>query len=120
MKKFILFSLLAGFSIQLSAQNAKLPRVKILATGGTIAGAGNAADRAGYKAGALPIDELLSAVPQIHKIANVTGEQIASVGSQDITIAIWEKLAVRINEIFEKNEADAVVITHGTDTQEET
>jgi hypothetical protein len=51
MKKFILFSLLAGFSTQLSAQDVKLPRVKILATGGTIAGAGNAADRAGYKAG---------------------------------------------------------------------
>ena len=120
MKKYIFFSFWSFFRIQLSAQDAKLPRVKILATGGTIAGAGNAADRAGYKAGALPIDELLAAVPQIHKIANVTGEQIASVGSQDMTIAIWEKLAVRINEIFEKNEADAVVITHGTDTQEET
>ena len=121
MKQFIILVILSGvFSINLSAQGTSLPRVKILATGGTIAGAGNAADRAGYKAGALPIDELLNAVPQIHKIANVTGEQIASVGSQDITIAIWEKLAVRINEIFQKNEADAVVITHGTDTQEET
>jgi L-asparaginase len=107
-------------SLTIIGQNTSLPRVMILATGGTIAGAGNAADRAVYKAGALPIDELLSAVPQIHKIAIVTGEQLASVGSQDITIAIWEKLAVRINEIFEKNEADAVVITHGTDTQEET
>ena len=120
MKKIVLFSLLLCLTIELSAQDVKLTRVKILATGGTIAGAGNAADRAGYKAGALPIDELLAAVPQIHKIANVTGEHIPSVGSQAITIAIWEKLAVRINEIFEKNEADAVVITHGTDTQEET
>src|SRR4029077_142025 len=98
MKKSVLFFLTVACSMTLVAQNTGLPRVKILATGGTIAGAGNAADRAGYKAGALPIDELLSAVPQIHKIANVTGEQIASVGSQDITIAIWEKLAVRINE----------------------
>jgi L-asparaginase len=120
MKKSILFFLTGICALTLHAQNTSLPRVKILATGGTIAGAGNAADRAGYKAGALPIDELLNAVPQIHKIANVTGEQIASVGSQDITVAIWQKLAVRINEIFEKNEADAVVITHGTDTQEET
>src|SRR6478609_2247531 len=120
MKQSILVVLMCVFSLSIFSQTSSLPRVKILATGGTIAGAGNAADRAGYKAGALPIDELLSAVPQIHKIANVTGEQIASVGSQDITIAIWEKLAVRINEIFEKNEADAVVITHGTDTQEET
>ncbi|MFI5136066.1 MAG: asparaginase domain-containing protein, partial [Chitinophagales bacterium] len=102
------------------AQNNKLPRVKILATGGTIAGAGQSAERAGYKAGALPIDDLLSAVPQIHNIANVTGEQIASVGSQDMTIEIWKKLAIRINDIFAKDSADAIVITHGTDTQEET
>src|SRR5215475_6277904 len=120
MKKYILFLLIASLSIHAFGQGNSLPRVKILATGGTIAGAGNAADRAGYKAGALPIDELLNAVPQIHKIANVTGEQIASVGSQDITLDIWIKLAVRINQIFANNEADAVVITHGTDTQEET
>jgi L-asparaginase len=106
--------------MHLLAQNAVLPRVKILATGGTIAGAGESSERAGYKAGALPIDQLLNAVPAIHKIANVTGEQIASVGSQDITIEIWKKLVVRINQIFGNNEADAVVITHGTDTQEET
>lgn len=120
MKKIILFFLTGICALAVFAQNGTLPRVKILATGGTIAGAGNSADRAGYKAGALPIDELLNAVPQIHKIAQVTGEQIASVGSQDITVAIMQKLAVRINEIFEKNEADAIVITHGTDTQEET
>src|SRR5262245_45876994 len=69
-----------------------LPRVKILATGGTIAGAGTSAERAGYKAGALPIDELLNAVPEIHKIATITGEQISSVGSQDMSIDIWLKL----------------------------
>lgn len=120
MKRYMIILILAMFSIHVAGQGSNLPRVKILATGGTIAGAGNAADRAGYKAGALPIDELLSAVPQIHKIAQVTGEQIASVGSQDMSIAIWQKLAVRINEIFEKKEADAVVVTHGTDTQEET
>lgn len=117
MKKVNSFVFAIFFSI---ATFAQLPRVMILATGGTIAGAGNAADRAGYKAGALPIDELLNAVPQIHKIAKVTGEQIASVGSQDISIDVWLKLNKRINEIFEKNEADAVVITHGTDTKEET
>lgn len=114
------FSLLLLAVLMYAATFAQLPRVMILATGGTIAGAGNAADRAGYKAGALPIDELLNAVPQIHKIAKVTGEQIASVGSQDISIDVWLKLNKRINEIFEKNEADAVVITHGTDTKEET
>lgn len=99
------------------AQNV---RVKILATGGTIAGAGASATRAAYKAGELPIDELLNAVPDIHKLAKVTGEQVASIGSQDMSVDIWLKIAKRVNEIFKNNEADAIVITHGTDTQEET
>ncbi|WP_051364328.1 type II asparaginase [Flavobacterium limnosediminis] len=115
-----LMAFVLGLFFVFSAQAQNLPRVKILATGGTIAGAGAAADQAGYKAGALPIDQLLSAVPQIHKYATVTGEQISSIGSQDMSIEIWMKLNKRINEIFSKNEADAVVITHGTDTQEET
>lgn len=114
------FSLLLLAIFIYAATFAQLPRVLILATGGTIAGAGNSADRAGYKAGALPIDDLLNAVPQIHKVAKVSGEQIASVGSQDISIDVWLTLNKRINEVFEKNEADAIVITHGTDTKEET
>src|SRR6188768_4097697 len=117
MKKLILLLTVALF---ISQAYADLPRVKILATGGTIAGAGTSSERAGYKAGALPIDDLLNAVPEIHKIAVVTGEQISSVGSQDMSIEIWLKLNKRINEIFAKNEADGIVITHGTDTQEET
>jgi L-asparaginase len=117
MKK--LLSLIVLLTVVLTTY-AELPRVIILATGGTIAGAGAAADQAGYKAGALPIDQLLNAVPAIHKYAKVTGEQISSIGSQDMSIEIWMKLNKRINEIFAKNEADGIVITHGTDTQEET
>ncbi|HET6769275.1 MAG TPA: type II asparaginase [Chitinophagaceae bacterium] len=97
-----------------------LPRVIILATGGTIAGQGTNPASAGYMPGKIPIDTLLKSIPPIKKIADVKGEQIASVGSYDMTVAIWLKLAKRINEIFEKNEADGIVITHGTDTQEET
>ena len=117
MKK--LFSILL-FLILIGQVNAQLPRVIILATGGTIAGAGAASDRAGYTAGKIPIDDLIGAIPTVKKIANITGEQIASVGSQDMTIDIWKKLAVRANQIFKNNEADAIVVTHGTDTQEET
>src|SRR6478672_1603574 len=117
MKK--LFSLLTSVILLVQVQ-AQLPRVIILATGGTIAGAGASADRAGYTAGKIPIDELVGTRPTVKKIANITGEQIASVGSQDMTIDIWKKLAVRANEIFKNNEADAIVVTHGTDTQEET
>ena len=117
MKKLIsLFTLL----ILVVVVNAQLPRVIILATGGTIAGAGAASDRAGYEAGKIPIDQLIGAIPTVKKIADISGEQISSVGSQDMTIDIWKKLAIRINEIIAKKQADAVVVTHGTDTQEET
>src|SRR3954454_18799565 len=117
MKKILSF--LAAFILVLQVQ-AQLPRVIILATGGTIAGAGASADRAGYTAGKIPIDDLIGGIPSVKKIATITGEQVASVGSQDMTIDIWKKLAVRANEIFKNNEADAIVVTHGTDTQEET
>ena len=117
MKKIV--SLIAFLFILVQVQS-QLPRVIILATGGTIAGAGASADRAGYTAGKIPIDDLIGSIPTVKKIATITGEQIASVGSQDMTIDIWKKLAVRANEIFKKNEADAIVVTHGTDTQEET
>src|SRR6187397_2400497 len=109
-----------AFVIIIAQLNAQLPRVIILATGGTIAGAGASADRAGYTAGKIPIEDLIGAIPTVKKIATITGEQVASVGSQDMTVDIWKKLAVRINEIFKNNEADGIVITHGTDTQEET
>ena len=100
--------------------NAQLPRVIILGTGGTIAGAGASADRAAYTAGKIPIEDLIGAIPTVKKIANISGEQISSVGSQDMTIDIWKKLAVRINQIIQNKEADGIVVTHGTDTQEET
>ncbi len=118
MKKLLSFLTLLAFAIQIQAKD--LPRVIILATGGTIAGAGASADRAGYTAGKIPIDDLIGAIPSVKKVANITGEQISSIGSQDMTIDIWQKLAVRINQIYANKEADAVVVTHGTDTQEET
>jgi len=117
MKKLITF---LTFLLVITQVQAQLPRVIILATGGTIAGAGTSSDRAGYTAGKIPIDDLIGTIPTVKKIATITGEQVASVGSQDMTVEIWKKLAIRINEIFKNNEADGIVITHGTDTQEET
>ena len=96
------------------------PRVIVLATGGTIAGSGESSTEASYSAGEIPIEQLLNAVPQIHEVANITGEQISNIGSQNMTPKIWLKLAKRINEIFAHDKADGIVITHGTDTQEET
>lgn len=98
-----------------------LPSVYVLATGGTIAGSADSnTQMTGYKAGALGIQTLLNAVPEIHKVANVRGEQIASIGSESMTNEIWLKLAKRVNELLAKPDVDAVVITHGTDTLEET
>ncbi|HEX5152979.1 MAG TPA: asparaginase [Parafilimonas sp.] len=118
MKKIFSSLVLLVFILEVQAQ--QLPRIIILATGGTIAGAGAASDRAGYTAGKIPIDDLIGAIPTVKKVADISGEQIASVGSQDMTIEIWKKLAIRINEIAKNKEADGIVITHGTDTQEET
>ena len=64
MKK--LFSLLVLFILVIQAY-AQLPKVIILATGGTIAGAGTASDRAGYTAGKIPIDDLIGAIPTVKK-----------------------------------------------------
>ncbi len=93
--------------------------VKILATGGTIAGVANSAtDTTNYAAGTLGIDKLIDAVPEIKNFANVGGEQICNIDSKDITEKIWLKLANRINELLA--DVDGIVITHGTDTLEET
>src|SRR5512139_3757083 len=96
------------------------PNVVILATGGTIAGAQPKPGEAGYKAGAFSVDALIRAVPGMGDLANVTGEQIASIGSQDMNDAVWIKLARRVNELQARPDVTGIVVTHGTDTMEET
>ncbi|NLP64194.1 asparaginase [Paraburkholderia sacchari] len=103
-----------------AAASAALPRVAVLATGGTIAGQADARAANAYNAGAVGAQQLVQAVPGIEKLAHLSTEQVASIGSQDMNDKVWFTLARRIQEIFDRNEADAVVITHGTDTLEET
>jgi L-asparaginase len=99
---------------------AELPKVQVLATGGTIAGAQASATDYGYKSGAYDVNVLLKAVPNLDKLAVLTGEQVANIGSQDMSDEVWLKLAKRVNAVLKDPGTDAVLITHGTDTLEET
>lgn len=114
--------ILSAFIILLSIWNvaAQKPNIYILATGGTIAGTGTSTTGSSYTAGQVAINELISAVPEIKDIAQVTGEQIVKIGSQDMIDEVWLKLANYLNQILNRPDVDGVVITHGTDTMEET
>lgn len=95
--------------------------VIILGTGGTIAGkAGSNTDMTGYKAGEIGIQLLIDAVPEIMDIANVSGEQFCNCGSFDLTWDIVLSLSKRVNQLLNNDDVDGIVITHGTDTLEET
>nr|BCQ85148.1 hypothetical protein SAML2017_02260 [Salmonella enterica] len=98
-----------------------LPHIVILATGGTIAGtAANNTQTAGYKSGELGVQTLINAVPEMNNIARVDGEQVANIGSENMTSDIILKLSQKVNALLARDDVDGVVITHGTDTLDET
>jgi L-asparaginase len=96
------------------------PRVRLLATGGTIAGAQTRESDRSYQAAAFSVNALIAAVPQLTTVADVDVEQVAAIGSQDMDDATWLTLARRTQAAVDDTEIAGVVITHGTDTMEET
>jgi L-asparaginase len=116
--KLLVTSLFLLINVTLVAQN--LPNIVVCATGGTIAGAGASSTGSAYTSGQVKIEAMIDAVPNIRKLANLKGEQTANVGSQDMSVSVWLTLANRINELLASKDVDGIVVTHGTDTQEET
>jgi L-asparaginase len=97
-----------------------IPHLRVLATGGTIAGEAGDAVRHDYRPGQLGIDEMLAKVAQLGIPAQLTGKQIANIGSEDMTPAVWRELYRETAAAMADPECDGIIITHGTDTVEET
>ncbi|HGH1414519.1 TPA: fructose-asparagine asparaginase, partial [Salmonella enterica] len=82
--------------------------------------AANNTQTAGYKSGELGVQTLINAVPEMNNIARVDGEQVANIGSENMTSDIILKLSQKVNALLARDDVDGVVITHGTDTLDET
>lgn len=103
---------LASSPAHIAAQDT-LPRVHLIATGGTISNMGDQPRRTG--------EELVAGIPDIAELANVTTEQFSNVASGAISLEMWRNLALRIRTLLREETPPAgIIITHGTDTMEET
>lgn len=96
------------------------PQIRILATGGTIAGSAGSALMRGYRPGLIGVAELLDAAGRLGIDAAFDGREIAAIGSQDIGWREWDMLHKEISVALNDDRIDGVIVTHGTDTAEET
>jgi L-asparaginase len=96
------------------------PLIYILATGGTIAGVGTSETSSGYTAGVVSVDNIIQSAPALLNLATIKGEQVINIPSQDMTADTWLIIAKRVNQLLSRPDVTGIVITHGTDTMEET
>lgn len=94
--------------------------ITIVATGGTIAGRGSLGKSAHYQAGTFNVDEIVQSIPQIRDLANLNTIQLCNVDSNDMGLEKWIELRRICHELEKDPHVDGIVITHGTDTLEET
>lgn len=119
MRKIIKLFLVSLFFI--FSQNALAKKnIIVLATGGTIAGVGASESEASYSAGKISIQDLLSKIPSLSKLANLKGEQLMQISSENMNDETWILIAKKVDELVRDSSVDGIVITHGTDTIEET
>ncbi len=115
MKLLKIISLFVFLSCSAQAKN-----VVILATGGTIAGAGDSCVGSKYAPGKVGIDQVIKNIPGLDKLADIRTEQVMQIASQDFNDVTWLTIAKRVNELLAQSSVNGLVITHGTDTLEET
>ena len=125
----LLFLSMLATAVALEAQssdgpkpNPRLPKVLLIATGGTIAGVQDAPGSLGsYRAGTLTAEQIIASVPELSKHAQIETEQFSNVPSTSITPAQWLALSKRIEKVLkDRDDLAGVVVTHGTDRLEET
>ncbi len=115
----LLTAALISFFILLS-QNSFAKNIAIVATGGTIVGAGESAVGSKYAAAKIDINQVIKTIPNLDAIAEVQAEQLMQVASQDIGNCDLLKIAKKVNDLLAKRSVHGVVVTHGTDSIEET
>jgi len=117
----VVLAISVGVAEAQEASSAKKPNIVVIGTGGTIAGAGKVStDTSTYQTASIAVDAIVAQVPALASVANVTSEQVFQVGSKSMNEELMIKLAKHVSEVLKRGDVDGVVVTHGTDTLEET